>query len=147
MVEIQHRHHLATCRDPLLDVLVHPYWFSQSEFNRPGWTWFNTMKLVPTQYVRELGQTARQTGTAIEINGAAVLKNSTYGPEFQEEYFDFLSILAEEGATFSVGSDAHDIGHLATIQDCWNMVNRLRLTPDRIWKPKEKPLIGHSLPG
>ncbi len=146
MVDIQHRHHLVTCRDPLVDVLVHPYWFPRSEFNRPGWSWFDTMKLVPKQYVRELGQTARQTGTAIEINGSAILKNTDYGREFQEEYFDFLSALAEEGATFSVGSDAHDLGHLAAIQDCWRMVERLHLTPDRIWKPQGIPVVGHPLP-
>jgi len=142
LVEIQHRHHLATCRDPLVDVLVHPYWFSKSEFTRPGWTWFNSMKLVPDHYTRELGQVARETGTAIEINGAAILKSGEFSQEFKEEYFDFLSILAGEGATFSVGSDAHDVGHLATIQDCWHMVERLQLPPDRIWRPKVKPMIG-----
>ncbi len=141
LVDIHHRHHLAVCRDPLVDVLVHPYWFPGHEFKRPGWQWIDTMKLVPERYVRELGQTARQTGTAIEINGSAILRSTEYSQTFKEEYFEFLSILAGEGVTFSVGSDAHDISQLAAIQDCWRTVERLGLTPDRIWKPKGEPMI------
>jgi len=141
LIDIQHRHHLATCRDSLCDVLVHPYWFPKSEFDRSGWPWFNSMKLLPERYVRELGQTARQTGTAIEINGSAILCSPDYGPTVQQEYFEFLSILAEEGVTFSVGSDAHDIGRLSTIQDCWKMIERLKLPANRVWRPEGKPMV------
>ena len=47
ILEVQHRHHLRTCQDPLVDVLVHPYWFGKGEFDRKGWPWFDSMKPVP----------------------------------------------------------------------------------------------------
>ena len=61
---------------------------------------------------------------------------------YVKEYFDYLSIFAEEGAIFSLGSDAHDLSHLAAIQDTWQIVERLNLFEDRIWRPKCKLMIG-----
>jgi len=142
LVDIQHRHHLKTCQDPLVHVLVHPYWFGKGEFDRNGWPWFNSMKVVPEAYVRELGQVARETNTAIEINGAANLKNPAFSEDYVEEYADYLSILAEEGALFSLGSDAHDLSRLGAIQAAWHMVERLGLSPDRIWRPEGEPMVG-----
>jgi len=142
IIDIQHRHHIRTCEDPLVDVLVHPYWFNKTIFDENNWPWFDSMKLVPEKYARELGRTAAETGTAIELNSDAVLSNSSYSMRFINEYFDFLSAVAEEGATFSVGSDAHDINCLKNIRACWNAVEKLGLTPDRIWRPACKPLAG-----
>jgi len=141
LVAIQHRHHLKTCENPLVDVLVHPYWFGKGEFERNGWPWFDSMKAVPESYRRELGRTAAETGTAIEINACANLVNPAYGEEYVREYVEFLSVLAEEGATFSVGSDAHDINRLGTIHAAWDVVERLGLPPERIWRPACEPLV------
>jgi len=143
LVDIQHRHHLKTCQDPLVQVLVHPYWFSKGEFEGNGWPWFNSMKVVPESYVRELGQTSKETGTAIEINGKANLRNPTLGEDYVREYIDFLYILAEEGTIFSLGSDAHDISHLEAIRDSWQVAEQLGLSQDRIWRPKCEPMNGH----
>ena len=144
IVDIQHKHHIKTCLDPLVEVLVHPYWFGSREFEDHGWPWFDSMKAIPEHYVRELGQVARETGTAIEINAMANLTNPKFSASYVEQYVDFLSVLAEEGAVFSLGSDAHDIHELATIQDIWQVVKRLGLSQDRIWRPQGKPLIGAS---
>ncbi len=142
LVDIQQRHHLKTCRNPLLDVLVHPYWFGKHEFDRNGWPWFDSMKAVPERYVRELGQVARETGTAIEINACANLDNGAYSRDYVKEYLEFLSILAEEGPTFSVGSDAHDINRLAAIRSAWEAAEGLGLTEERIYRPAGAPLAG-----
>ena len=142
LVDIQHKHHLKTCQDSLVQVLVHPYWFGKSEFDKNGWPWFNSMKAVPETYVRELGRVARETGTAIEINGCANLNNPAFSQDYVKEYFDYLSILAEEGVIFSLGSDAHDISHLAAIQSTWQVIERLGLSQDRIWQPECKPMVG-----
>ena len=142
IVDIQHRHHLMTCRDPLVDVLVHPYWFGKGEFDGKGWPWFDSMRAVPEAYARELGQTARETGTAIEINGCANLENPAYNERFVEEYIAFMSIIAEEGACFSLGSDAHDINSLKAIKSSWKVADRLKLPADRIWMPKGSPMAG-----
>ena len=142
LVEIQHRHHLKTCEDPLVDVLVHPYWFGKGEFDRNEWPWFDSMKVVPEALTRELGQISKETGTAIEINSCANLSNTGYSEEYVKEYHDYLSVLAEEGAVFSLGSDAHNIGRLATIRDVWEAVERLGLNEDQIWHPGGEPFIG-----
>lgn len=144
LVDIQHRHHLKTCRDPLVDVLVHPYWFNKDRFAK-HWPWFDSMKAVPESYIRELGQTAGETHTAVEINASAILCNPNYSPEFVEEYMTFLSILAEEGACFSRGSDAHSIEELSRIANAWAAAEKLNLPPERFWIPKMQPLKGKRL--
>lgn len=141
IVEIQHRHHLRTCEDPMVEVLVHPYWFGKGEFDRQGWPWFDSMKAVPEALARELGQASKETGTAIEINACANLVNPAYGEQYVEEYFDYLSIIAEEGATFAIGSDAHRIERLAAIEPAWKMADRLGLADNRIWRPTCAPVI------
>ena len=123
-----------------MDVLVHPYWFWKGEFDNQGWPWFDSMTAVPAGYARELGQAARETGTAIEINATAILTNTCYSKRFVEEYQDFLAILAEEGACFSLGSDAHNINRLKDIESAWQVAERLHLKPDCIWFPPGKPL-------
>ena len=142
IVDVQHRYHLRTCHDPLVDVLVHPYWFHKSEFDDKGWPWFQSMHDVPECYARELGQVARETGTAIEINAEANLENPDYTDRYAEEYIAYLSIIAEEGACFALGSDAHDIQRLGAVKTAWQVAKQLHLTADRIWQPKGQPMAG-----
>ncbi|HIE51179.1 MAG TPA: PHP domain-containing protein [Armatimonadetes bacterium] len=142
LIDIQHRHHLRTCEDPLVQVLVHPYWFSKREFKEKGFPPFESLQVVPEAYVRELGQVARETGTAIEINACANLQSSVFGEDYVRSYVDFLAILAAEGATFSLGSDAHDISQLATIRTVWEVVEQLHLPQERIWTPEGEPIQG-----
>jgi histidinol phosphatase-like PHP family hydrolase len=142
IMDIQHRHHLATCANPLVQVLVHPYWFGTGEFTRNQWPWFDTVKAVPAAYVRELGQTARDTHTAIEINAGANLTNPANPPAYVDEYLDYLAALAAEGASFSVGSDAHGIDRLADINAAWTALERLNLPAEQIWHPAMDPAFG-----
>ena len=144
LVDIQQRHHLRTCEDTLVDVLVHPYWFAKSEFDEHGWPWFDSMKAIPEAYTRELAQASRDTGTAIEINACANLANPTYSDTYKREYADYLAILAEEGAVFAFASDAHDISHLAKVQAVWEMAERLGLADSQIWHPPCGPLRSAS---
>jgi histidinol phosphatase-like PHP family hydrolase len=145
VVDVQHRHHLATCADPLVEVLVHPYWFSMNDFRRNDWPWFGTMDVVPESYARELGQASKESGTAIEINAHGnVVVNAAHDEAYVEGYFEYLSIMAAEGAKFSLGSDAHQIHKLSGITDVWRMVERLDLTPEQIWQPSCEPIIRGS---
>jgi len=141
IVGIQHRHHLKTCRDPLVDVLVHPYWLSPGEFKRKGWELFDSMDAVPESYARELGQVARETGTAIEINSAAILVNPAYSERYRREYVEYLAAVAAEGPRFALGSDAHNLGHLGTVTAAWQVAGQLGLGPERIWMPGCEPLV------
>jgi len=139
IIEIQHKHHILTCEDPLVDVLVHPYWFMKSEFDNNNWKFIDTMKVVPERYIRELGQTARETGTAIEIN-ADMVRTGSYSGEYVKDYVEYLSILAEEGVTFSLGSDAHDIRALARVRSAWEVAEELGISAERIWLPACAPM-------
>jgi len=94
---------------------------------------------VPESYARELGQVARETNTAIEINGGANLVNASNPPGYVDEYADYLAVVAEQGCLFSVGSDAHDINRMRTVEAAWAMVERLGLPDDRIWSPQCAP--------
>lgn len=139
IVDFQHHCHINACQNPILDVLVHPYWFWKGEWDEKGWPWPETMKMVPEDYARELGQLAKETGTAIEINGGAVL-DGCYGEQFCREYVeDYLAAIADEGAIFMLGSDAHDINGLKSVEASWQAAEKLGLTADRIWHPKGKP--------
>ena len=142
LVDIQHAHHLKTCADPLVQVLVHPYWFPYAEFERNGFPWFDSMDAVPESYARELGQALKDSGTAVEINAMAILRTKNHTAEFRKQYLDYLAIFAEEGARFSVGSDAHDIGTLESIRDAWKAVEKLGLGEDQIWQPDCEPMAG-----
>ena len=144
LVDIQHRHHLATCADPLVDVLVHPYWFGKGEFDKNGWPWFDSMKAVPESYARQLGQAARDTGTAIEINGCANLENPAFSDRYVNEYTAYLAVIAEEGACFSLGSDAHDIQRLKLINTAQQVAEQLNVPADRMWQPKCQPMAGRN---
>lgn len=140
IVDIQHRHHIKACQDPLLDVLVHPYWFSPWEFKKKDFPLPETMEYVPKSYVRELGQVAKETGTAIEINGGANLRNPHYPDGYAESYVEYLAVIAEEGALFAVGSDAHTVKRLEDIEACWRTVEALGLPSERIWMPECNPI-------
>ncbi len=138
IIEIQHRHHLLTCRDPLVDVLVHPYWFNNGVLESRGLPRIGSMKPVPKSYARELGQIAKETATAIEINAGGNLFNRD--EEYLADYLEFLATIADEGAMFTVGSDAHDTGHLERIALAFSVVEKLALDADRIWLPPGRPI-------
>jgi len=138
LVEIQHRHHLATCQNPLIDVLVHPYWLSRSEFKRKDFP-MPDFDDVPAAYARELGQAAAATGTAVEINADAT-KTGIMTAGALEAYVDDLAIVVEGGCAFSLSSDAHSIAHLQEVTWSWDVADRLHLPADRIYRPSCAPL-------
>ncbi|MBT4814272.1 MAG: PHP domain-containing protein [Lentisphaerae bacterium] len=141
IIDVQHRHHLATCRNPLVNVVVHPYWFGKGEFDRQDWPWFDSVRHVPEAYALELGQVAKETGTAVEINGSANLENESNPVGYVDEYVDYLAAVASTGCTFSLGSDAHDINRMRTALTALEVAERIGLTDDRVWTPKMPPLV------
>jgi len=135
IVQLQHGYHLVTCADPVIDVLGHPWRFLYEEFRRTGWPWIDNMKCVPESMTRELARAAVESDTAIEINTTSNLCMKFQPESYFEEYVQYLSILAEEGVTFSLGSDAHELDEFETIKLAWEVVDRLGISDDRIWRP------------
>ena len=139
LIDIQHEHHLLTCRNPLAEVLVHPWWFSRGEFERKGFPWFDDMSVVPEDLTRELGRAARETATAIEINACAIFVNPAYPYRFKAQYVDYLRILAGEGVNFALSTDAHDIAQLSALPLAEAAFRELSLPAERLWRPKASP--------
>jgi len=135
LVEVQHGLHLETIANPLIDVLVHPWWFGKGEFDDRAFPWFNDLSVVPDSATRELAAAAIQHGTAIEINGAAIFTNTDYSDAFREQYVDYLGVLAAEGVTFATGSDAHDVSHLTQLSALDAVLARLGLDESRLYHP------------
>ena len=138
VVRLQHQHHLKTCAHPTMDILGHPWRFLYEEFKRRDWPWIDTMTCVPESLTRELAHAAVESGTAIEINTTSNLCMKFQPESYFEEYVDYVAILAEEGVTFSLGSDAHELHELKTIRLAWEVVDRLEIPDDRIWCPRTR---------
>jgi histidinol phosphatase-like PHP family hydrolase len=141
IMDIFHRHYLRVCADPLVDILVHPYFFPPGNQLSGKWPAFDTMKIVPQSHIRELAQAAKETGTAIEVNGSSCLTWWLNTPAFTQEYKEYLAALNAEGVTFSVGSDAHALDQLGSIQTCWETLESLGVPAERIWAPSCEPLV------
>ena len=139
-VKLQHENHIATCADPLVEVLVHPWWFWKAEFEEKGFPWLTDMKFLPKSVTKELGCAAKETGTAIEINSSAIFANPSYSFAFKAEYVEYLALLAEEGPMFSLSSDSHDISLPAGVAMADAALGEAGISEERVWHPKMEPL-------
>lgn len=144
LVAIHHRHHLKTCAHPMVDAIVHPYFFHTVRWGEWGWPHFDAdcVRRIPRSFAVELGQAARDSGTAVEINGTSALAfmGGQQKNEWEQAYFEFMSIVAEQGATFSTGSDAHDVSNLENVATCWAFLERLGIGEDRVFRPDCTPI-------
>lgn len=134
--DIQHRHHVRTLNDPLIDVLVHPYWFGQGDWDaRPPEFWEQVVGDMPDDYIAELAQASAETGRGIEVNGCAMFYNPHYRPQFKQLYTEFIARLRDEGAIFAVASDAHSLDHIAATEYVEGLLDGLGVPTERIWRP------------
>ena len=136
IIATQHRLMLATLRNPLLDALVHPWWFSRGEF-APGkeMAWMTDMSRFPAWHVEELGAVAVETESAIEMNADAILHQDTYTARFHDDYLAYIARLHELGATFTVASDAHDISRVYEANDAARFLADAGVPDERIVVP------------
>jgi len=136
VIDIQHRHHMRTLEDPLVHVLVHPYWFGGGELNQrtPEW-WQKLMEEFPEDRIVELAQASRANRTAIELNSSAIFCNRAYNDGFQLAYIEFIRKLAEHGALFTFCSDAHDINQLGQSDYAEGVLDGLGVPEAQVWRP------------
>lgn len=136
IIATQHRLMLATMQNPLVDALVHPWWFTMGEF-APGqpMEWFTDMSRIPEWHVEELAAMSVETGTAIEMNADAIIHQANYSEAFLADYQEYMARLCELGATFTVGSDAHDIGQVQFAQDAGRFLAEAGVPDSRIIVP------------
>ncbi len=92
-IAIQHRNHPATCENPLISVLVRPWWFDKREFDRLGFPWFDDLSVVPPSMTEELADAAIATDTAVEMSTIMLRVGSKYGERFSRQYREYLGML------------------------------------------------------
>ncbi|MFW6309148.1 MAG: PHP domain-containing protein [bacterium] len=134
ILETQHQHHLETCKNDLVKVLVHPYWFNKSELEEMPW--LTDLSLLPEEWIKELADTAINTDTAIEINYEAIFGNPSYKESFKDSYKEYLTKLRDYGVTFSISTDAHNIDHLNDIIPAHEILEELAIPKAQMWNPE-----------
>ncbi len=136
IVDLQHRLMMQVVANPLVHVLVHPWWFGRREFDSGVLAWLTDLQQWPEAQIRELGQAAAETGTAIEMNASAIINSPIYGPEFLADYKRAFGILLEEGAKFTTGSDAHNIDQLGRSSDAAEYLEAIGATDEDLLVPE-----------
>jgi len=127
---------MKTLENPLLDVLVHPFWFGRGEVEArsPQW-WEELIATIPDDHIRTWAQASAANKCAIELNVAAIFYYDAMSPQFKANYVDFTERLLRAGAIFAVGSDAHDISHLGRTDYVEGLLDALRVPPEQIFRP------------
>jgi histidinol phosphatase-like PHP family hydrolase len=139
VVDIQHRHHMRTLTDPLIDVLVHPYWFGKADLEkRPKEWWERLIAEMPDDRIIELAQASAEHKTPIEVNACAIFYSSRLSAGFIAAYMEYLRRLHDSGALFTVASDAHDIARLGTTEYVEGLLDGIGVSTERIWRPERQ---------
>lgn len=135
IVQIRHRLQCQFAADPLIDVVVHPWWFGKGEFEQKGFRWFDDMSDIPREFTLEFAETALKHDTAIEVNPNATYENAAYSQRFHEQYKEYIALLNEQGVTFALASDAHNINTLGITRGADTFLEELGVPDERIWTP------------
>jgi len=136
VLAIQHRHFMRTLQDPLLDVLVHPFWFPRSQVDQrsPEW-WEDFIARISDDYIEQWAQASAANRCAIELNASAIFYYDAMSPAFIANYIEMVARLSEAGALFSVGSDAHDLRQLGYTDYVEGLLDGLQIPEPQRWRP------------
>lgn len=126
---------------PLVDVVVHPWWFPRHEYEESLAGWFTSMDAVPKEMTRDFVQAAADNAVAIEVNATASFLPDYLPESLKASYADYVALLLDYGATLSIASDAHDIGHLGTTAMVEDLLERLEVPDERIYHPSLPPRV------
>lgn len=135
VAKVQHEHHMMMMNDSLIEILVHPWWFDKEEFTRKNLSWPDDMSFIPDEYTVELARASKETGTYIEISTMSGLCNQDISAKFREDYKRYYKLLADEGAYFAIGTDAHRLEDMNTIKEAIKLVKELKISESKIWQP------------
>lgn len=137
IIDLQHKLMLAVLANPLVEVLVHPWWFSGREFQPGGpMEWFTSMEQIPDWHTREIADAALKHGKAIEANHSAIFAAGQYSEAFRESYAHYLAEIAGRGVRISIATDAHDINRLDGIHEMMDILEGVGITREQLWTPE-----------
>jgi len=138
MVVRQHQHHIMMINNPYIEVLVHPWWLDKDEFSRFGIDWPFDMSFIPKELTIELARASNQTGTYIEISTMSGLCNKDTSDRFHLDLLDYYKLLNDEGALFTIGTDAHEVSEIGTYSLAKQLIKQVGIDESRFYLPKER---------
>jgi histidinol phosphatase-like PHP family hydrolase len=127
-IEDHHRRLMGIAACPYVEVVAHP-WCGGHGFARRGRIEAWRFESVPERYLTEFVDAVRQSGKAIELN-AKVLADAG-DPAFAR----YLRLLRESGVPVTVGSDAHSMERVGSIDPLNALLQRAGFVPQRLWTP------------
>lgn len=136
VARVQHQHHMLFMENPLIHILVHPWWFDKAEFERLSIPWPEDMSFIPREYTVELAHASARTKTYIEISTMSGLLNKDTSRQFKEDLKEYYRLLAQEGAYFAIGTDAHELSEMDTVSAALDLVKELQIPEERLWRPE-----------
>ena len=140
----QHRHHIMMMENPLIEILVHPWWLDRNEFERLGIAWPDDMSFIPEALSMELAHASRRTNTCIEISTMSGFRNADTSARFKHDLLAYYQLLNREGALFAIGSDAHELSEMGSFADAVQIIKMIGIGEDRLWQPKTKRIGGDN---
>jgi histidinol phosphatase-like PHP family hydrolase len=129
---------------PLVDVLVHPWWIPASQFQGDLADRFRSLDQVPDELTRRMVETCNEHGTAVELNAAALWSHPHTSDEFKASYTGYLAKWVELGATVALSSDAHRFPHFDQLLLCEKMAEEVGLPDAQVWRPARAPSVTGS---
>lgn len=135
-VEHQHQMLVAAAKNPLVHGLAHPWVINvQNAQRRWGFSPAEFMAAWSEEYFAELGETAQQHKTAIEIGMGIHLMAKHQGEAFWKKYARGLQVAKAAGAKFYFGSDAHHLFVIARVDWLEPTLHVLGFEPSDIVSP------------
>lgn len=103
--------YLNACKNPLIDVIAHPFNLGRMVKNYPL-----TLKDLPRSLLLELARTMAKHNKAFEISSQFYYWYPDVAvAEFTVQYAEMISLFASEGVKFSVATDAHSCGTIGNL--------------------------------
>ena len=121
LIDCQHETLLNLAKRKDVSVILHP-WVDAIAY---GWDTYELIDEVPTSYLDEFAQTAKQHNTAIEIHRGMELS-----------YVRLVRALKAAGTRVTIGSDAHSFDGLVVGTESAKRLARLaKIEDDDLWLP------------
>lgn len=104
----------------LIDVIAHVTWLPEAIRTE-------SKKLITDDWIKSIVKAASDFDVAIELNGAWKVPEES-----------FVMKCLHQGVKLSIGSDAHESLQVGEVSYAINMLNRLAVSKDNIFIPKNK---------
>jgi len=126
-----HRQNMFLAQHPLVDIVAHPWWYYGP--CKDGWT--EDFSIIPQSMHYEFLDACLENNKLIEINLAAMLLSKRYSESFKEQYMEYLVMLREKGARFSIGSDCHSKFYDIDFEKASEMLEKAGFTANDFHSP------------